>query len=141
MKLADVDHFRAAGEAMAPQEAWARVRGGGEGRLHHHTGVGSRHAVLSYAVDVDGVWLRIPDSAASAHSTVGTAVTFEIDGTGDDGSEWIALVSGIASEGTNDHPDVLLTLPADLTWHWVFVPATVVEGHRCGTAVAPYGLV
>lgn len=104
---------------------------GTEGRLHHRTGTGPREAVLPYAVDASGIWLRVPDFAPVAHHAIGTEVTFEVSGIADDGTGWVVTVHGTATGATGrDHPDARLTLPEGLWSRWILVPATTVEASR-----------
>lgn len=116
---------------LTTEELWRLLHEGHEGRLHHQTGAGPRHAVLPYAVAADGIWLRVPDFAVAAHSSVGTEVTFEVSEIGADGAGWVVLVTGTATRAVGcQHPDTELTLPADLWSRWILVPAMTVSGHQ-----------
>lgn len=134
MTTTSLDRTRSSSTTMSTNEAWLRVATHHEGRLHHQTGSGARQAVLPYRADRrsghEGVWLRIPDLAPAAHSTIGRVVAFEVDGQAADGSHWVARIAGTAVDGGLHHPDELLTVPATLSCRWVFVPAAVIEGRR-----------
>lgn len=134
MTTTSLDRTRSSSTTMSTNETWLRVATRHEGRLHHQTGSGARQAVLPYSADRHsghkGVWLRIPDLAPAAHSTIGQAVTFEVDGQAADGSHWVARIAGDRRRRWPSTSRRAPTVPSTVCCRWVFIPAAVVEGRR-----------